>query len=243
MQEFDIWADLQGLSKSPKWPISPPELPLQTQVQNWAALAHSKALFFLSSLNKNNLRINFDKSQTVSANLLSNLSEDNIDTLSTSARLEEQEETTNKIFSITQENKENPVTNAWKTEEFQPIEDSSTNLINLFFEVITNFVGCGPLTVLILIWRMLLTFEFLKRLLFLIIHNFFNSLFEYGNTKNRKPKKQISSEVVKNFAMFGEVIINLCKSRLRFDTEQLIVKTFRCPENLSFKGNFWKRGS
>ena len=82
LQECDNLADLWGLPKSPESPINPS--PLCTPTADFSPTLSPDSTEpspFFSHLKNNNLWINFDSSsQTVSDNLLRNLSGDNFET-------------------------------------------------------------------------------------------------------------------------------------------------------------------
>ena len=82
LRECDNLADLWGLPKSPESPINQSPLcnPTVDPSPTLSPDSTQPSPSLFSSLNNNNLWINFDSSQTVSDNLLRNLSGDNFET-------------------------------------------------------------------------------------------------------------------------------------------------------------------
>ena len=136
LQECDNLADLWGLPKSQESPINPSPLSSPTADPSPKlspdSTQPSPSLF--SSLKNNNLWTQFDSSQTVTDNLLHNLSGDNFETLPQGAGYQGHEVTPTKNFSETPENTETPyVVNAPKRGKFQQCENSLTNMNNYCF--------------------------------------------------------------------------------------------------------------
>ena len=112
LRECDKLADLCGLPKSPESPINPSPLCTPTADPSPTlspdSTQPSPSLF--SSLKNNNLWINFDSSQTVSDNLLRNLSGDDFETPPQGTGHHGHELTpTKKKFSKTPEITETPI--------------------------------------------------------------------------------------------------------------------------------------
>ena len=82
LRECDNLADLWGLQKSPESPTNPSPLctPTADPIPTLSPESTQPSPFLFSSLKNNNLWINFDSSQTVSDNLLRNISGDNVET-------------------------------------------------------------------------------------------------------------------------------------------------------------------
>ena len=125
-RECDNLADIWGLPKSSEAPINPSPLCTPTADPSPTlspdSTQPSPSLF--SSLRNNNLWINFDSSQTVSDNLLRNLSGDNFETPPQGTGHHGQEVTPTKKFSKTPENTETPsVVNAPKKRKISAMRE------------------------------------------------------------------------------------------------------------------------
>ena len=138
LQECDNLADLWGLSKSPESPINPSPIctPTADPSPTFSPDSTQPSPSLFSNLKNNNLWINFDdSSQTVSDNLLRNLSGDNFETPLQGGGNQEQEDTPTKNFSKRLRTQKPPLLSMLrKREKFQQCENSLTNLNNFLLK-------------------------------------------------------------------------------------------------------------